>query len=93
MSLPSEEECDRYLIEQRGYTTRDIEACAQLRRSLDEAGEKGLDARDLHKAHAQLQEPQSGCTKSLQQYLKVNPYTLQSLSRCGPKVTQCLKFE
>uniref|UniRef100_A0A8D3C325 B-block binding subunit of TFIIIC domain-containing protein n=1 Tax=Scophthalmus maximus TaxID=52904 RepID=A0A8D3C325_SCOMX len=34
------EECDRRLTQERGYTPQDIEACAQLRRSLDEAGEK-----------------------------------------------------
>ncbi|KAM6939477.1 general transcription factor 3C polypeptide 1 [Xenentodon cancila] len=69
-SPPTEEECDRHFIEQRGYTTEDIGACAQLRRSLDEAGEKGLDERDLYEAHAHLQEPQSGRTMSLQQYMK-----------------------
>ncbi|XP_061576125.1 general transcription factor 3C polypeptide 1-like [Cololabis saira] len=69
-SSPSEEECDRHLIEQRGYTTEDIGACAQLRRSLDEAGEKGLDERDLYESHAHLQEQQSGRTMSLQQYMK-----------------------
>ncbi|MED6289868.1 hypothetical protein CHARACLAT_007371, partial [Characodon lateralis] len=69
-SPPSVEECDRCFIQDRGYTAQDIEACAQLRRSLAEAGEKGLDARDLHSSHVHLEEPRSGRTRSLQQYLK-----------------------
>ncbi|XP_045903076.1 general transcription factor 3C polypeptide 1-like [Micropterus dolomieu] len=66
----SVEECDRHLIQQRGYTPQDIEACAQLRSILDEAGEYGLDTRDLYRTHAHLEEPQSGRTRSLQQYIK-----------------------
>ncbi|KAK2817334.1 hypothetical protein Q5P01_025525 [Channa striata] len=69
-SPPLVEECDGHLIEQRGYTPQDIEACAQLRRRLDEAGENGVDIYDLHEAHAHLEEPQSGCSRSLKQYLK-----------------------
>uniref|UniRef100_A0A1A8EMJ4 General transcription factor IIIC, polypeptide 1, alpha 220kDa n=2 Tax=Nothobranchius korthausae TaxID=1143690 RepID=A0A1A8EMJ4_9TELE len=67
-SPPSAEECDRHFIEERGYTDEDIEVCAQLRRSLDEAGMNGLDERDLYGAH--LQELQPGHTRNLQQYLK-----------------------
>ncbi|XP_042341203.1 general transcription factor 3C polypeptide 1 [Plectropomus leopardus] len=63
-------ECDSRLIEQRGYTPQDIEACAQLRRSLDAAGESGLDVHDLRQTHTQLEEPQSGRTRSLMQYIK-----------------------
>ncbi|XP_040892530.1 general transcription factor 3C polypeptide 1 [Toxotes jaculatrix] len=66
----SVEETDRYLIEQRGYTPQDIEACAQLRRSLDEAGEKGLDVHDLYQAHTHPEGPQSGRTRTLQQYME-----------------------
>uniref|UniRef100_A0A3Q3AAB1 Ral transcription factor IIIC subunit 1 n=1 Tax=Kryptolebias marmoratus TaxID=37003 RepID=A0A3Q3AAB1_KRYMA len=62
---PSAEECQRLFIQERGYTAQDVDAWARLRRSLDEAGEKGVDARDLRRAHAQLQEPQSGRTRSL----------------------------
>ncbi|XP_035993309.1 general transcription factor 3C polypeptide 1 [Fundulus heteroclitus] len=69
-SPPSVEECNRRFIQDRGYTAQDIEACAELRRSLDEAEEKGLDERDLHISHIHLQEPRSGRTRSLQQYLK-----------------------
>ncbi|XP_054912510.1 general transcription factor 3C polypeptide 1 [Poeciliopsis prolifica] len=69
-SPPTAEECDKRLVEDRQYSTQDIEACARLRRSLDEAGEKGLDERDLHVSHLHLQEAQSGRTRSLQQYLK-----------------------
>ncbi|KAM9314246.1 general transcription factor 3C polypeptide 1 [Pholidichthys leucotaenia] len=67
---PSVEECERYFIEQREFTPQDIEACAQLRRSLGEAGEKGLDLYELHRKHAHLQEQQSGHTRSLQQYME-----------------------
>ncbi|XP_037545732.1 general transcription factor 3C polypeptide 1 [Nematolebias whitei] len=67
---PSVEECERLFVQERGYTAQDIEACAQLRRSLDEAGENGLDADDVRRAHVHLQVPQSGRTRSLQQYLK-----------------------
>ncbi len=71
-STPSSvEECDRRLIEQRGYSPQDIGACAQLRRSLDAAGENGLDMHDLYETHIDLEEPQPGCTRSLQQYMKV----------------------
>ncbi|XP_041838036.1 general transcription factor 3C polypeptide 1-like [Melanotaenia boesemani] len=69
-SPPSVEECDRLFLQQRGYTTQDVEACAQLRRSLDEAGENGLDERDFFRAHVHLQVPESGRTRSLLQYLK-----------------------
>ncbi|XP_015259894.1 PREDICTED: general transcription factor 3C polypeptide 1-like [Cyprinodon variegatus] len=69
-SPPTAEECERRLIQDGGYTAQDIEACAQIRRSLQEAGEKGLDARDLHRSHVHLLEPQSGRTRSLQQYLQ-----------------------
>uniref|UniRef100_A0A3B4UME3 Ral transcription factor IIIC subunit 1 n=1 Tax=Seriola dumerili TaxID=41447 RepID=A0A3B4UME3_SERDU len=69
-SSHSVEECDRLLIQQRGYTPQDIEAWAQLRRSLAEAGQNGLDVHDLYQAHTHLEEPQSGRTRSLQQYMK-----------------------
>ncbi|XP_044044024.1 general transcription factor 3C polypeptide 1 [Siniperca chuatsi] len=69
-SQHSVKECDRRLIQQRGYTPQDIEACAQLRRSLDEAGENGLDIHDFYQTHMHLEEPQSGRTRSLQQYMK-----------------------
>ncbi|KAM4584504.1 general transcription factor 3C polypeptide 1 isoform 2-T2 [Odontesthes bonariensis] len=69
-SLPSVDECDRLLTQQRRYTAQDIDVCARLRRSLDEAGENGLDEQHLHAAHLRLLEPQSGCTRTLQQYLK-----------------------
>uniref|UniRef100_A0A3Q3A8W7 Ral transcription factor IIIC subunit 1 n=2 Tax=Kryptolebias marmoratus TaxID=37003 RepID=A0A3Q3A8W7_KRYMA len=74
---PSAEECQRLFIQERGYTAQDVDAWARLRRSLDEAGEKGVDARDLRRAHAQLQEPQSGRTRSLQQYLEDLQESLQ----------------
>ncbi|KAM7394584.1 hypothetical protein PAMP_021375 [Pampus punctatissimus] len=64
---PCVEECERRLIQQRGYSPQDIKACAQLRRSLNEAGEKGLDVDDLHQV---LAESQSGSSRSLQQYMK-----------------------
>lgn len=66
----SVEEGVRGLIEERGYTPQDAEACAQLMRSLDAAGEKGLDVHDFCQAHADLEEPESGRTLSLQQYMK-----------------------
>ncbi|XP_033480322.2 general transcription factor IIIC subunit 1 [Epinephelus lanceolatus] len=66
----SEQECDRRLVEQRGYTPQDIKACAQLRRSLHAAGENGVDIRDFYQSHSHLEEPQSGRTRSLQQYMK-----------------------
>ncbi|XP_026158449.1 general transcription factor 3C polypeptide 1 [Mastacembelus armatus] len=69
-SPPNMKECDRHLVQQRGYTPQDTEACAQLRRSLDEAGENGLDIHDLYLAHTHLEQPQSGCSRSLQQYMK-----------------------
>ncbi|KAK2918687.1 general transcription factor 3C polypeptide 1 [Channa argus] len=69
-SPPTVEECDRRLIQQRGYTPQDIEACAQLRRRLDEAGENGVDIYELYEAHTHLEEPESGCSRSVQQYMK-----------------------
>ncbi|XP_047435192.1 general transcription factor 3C polypeptide 1-like [Mugil cephalus] len=69
-SPPSVEECDGRFIQQRGYSPQDLEACARLRRSLEEAGENGLDVHDLHEAHTDLHEPQSGRTRSLDQYVK-----------------------
>lgn len=69
-SPSSVKECERRLIQQRGYTPQDTEACAQLRRSLDAAGESGLDIHDLYENHKHLDEPRSGRTRSLQQYMK-----------------------
>lgn len=62
---------------ERGYGPQDIEACARLRKVLDEAGEKGMDAHDLLQLHTQQQQqqeegPQAACTRSLQQIMKVN---------------------
>ncbi|XP_070828041.1 general transcription factor 3C polypeptide 1 [Chaetodon trifascialis] len=69
-SPSSVRECDGRLMQQRGYTPQDVEACAQLRRGLDAAGENGLDVHDLYETHAHLQEPQSGRTRTLQQYME-----------------------
>ncbi|XP_071360613.1 general transcription factor 3C polypeptide 1 [Trachinotus anak] len=69
-SSHSVEECDTRLIQERGYTPQDIEVCAQLRRSLDEAGESGLDVHDLYQAHSDQEGPQSGRTRSLRQYME-----------------------
>uniref|UniRef100_UPI0037E74EBE general transcription factor 3C polypeptide 1 n=1 Tax=Semicossyphus pulcher TaxID=241346 RepID=UPI0037E74EBE len=70
-SSPSDvTECESRLIEQRGYTPQDIEACAQIRKGLDEAGENGLDIHDLDQTCIHLEEPQCGRTRSLQQYMK-----------------------
>lgn len=68
---PSEAEREFGLI-QRGYTPQDIEACSQLRSSLDAAGETGLDFHDLCESHSSLEEPQSGRTRNLLQYMKVS---------------------
>lgn len=64
-------ECESRLI-QRGYTPQDVEACAQLQRSLDAAGEAGLDLHDLSKNHALLEDLRSGRTRNLLQYMKVS---------------------
>uniref|UniRef100_A0A671TTZ8 Ral transcription factor IIIC subunit 1 n=1 Tax=Sparus aurata TaxID=8175 RepID=A0A671TTZ8_SPAAU len=69
-SPSSAKQCDWRLIQQRGYTPQDIKACAQLRRSLDAAGENGLAVQDLCETHAHLKEPQSGRSRSLQEYMK-----------------------
>ncbi|XP_005744612.1 general transcription factor 3C polypeptide 1 [Pundamilia nyererei] len=69
-SPPSVEECYRRFVNQKGYTPRDIEACTQIMRSLDEAGERGWDAYDFLEAHANLLEPQSGRSRKLQQYMQ-----------------------
>ncbi|XP_061882578.1 general transcription factor 3C polypeptide 1-like isoform X1 [Entelurus aequoreus] len=63
-------QCDADLVQQRGYTPQDLEACAQLRRSLDEAGDKGTDHRDLFDLYSHFWRPQSGRSRSLQQYLE-----------------------
>ncbi|KAM8878595.1 general transcription factor 3C polypeptide 1 [Spinachia spinachia] len=68
---PSElQECHARLTQQRGYTPQDVEACVQLRSSLDAAGENGLDVDDLHRVHQRLEEPRSGRTRSLLQYMQ-----------------------
>ncbi|XP_011476240.2 general transcription factor 3C polypeptide 1 isoform X3 [Oryzias latipes] len=66
----SAEECNGVLIQEKGYTQQDIEACARLRISLDEAGEKGLDEREIYRVFMDLLEPQSGRSTTLQLYLK-----------------------
>lgn len=70
-SPPTVEECYRRFVKQKGYTPRDIEACTQIMRSLDEAGERGWDAYDFLEAHVNLLEPQSGRSRKLQQYMEV----------------------
>ncbi|XP_074545488.1 general transcription factor 3C polypeptide 1 [Halichoeres trimaculatus] len=70
-SSPSDvTECEKRLVVEKGFTPQDIEACAQIRKSLDEAGENGVDIHDLLQTHRHLEEPQSGHTRGLQQYLK-----------------------
>uniref|UniRef100_A0A3B3DUL6 Ral transcription factor IIIC subunit 1 n=1 Tax=Oryzias melastigma TaxID=30732 RepID=A0A3B3DUL6_ORYME len=68
--IPSAEECDSLLIQEKGYTQQDIEACAQLRRSIDEAGEKGLDEREMFSVFVHLLEPQTGRSKTLHSCFK-----------------------
>ncbi|XP_056136206.1 general transcription factor 3C polypeptide 1-like [Lampris incognitus] len=63
-------QCDLRLTHQRGYSPQDMEAWAELRKSLDEARENGVAACDLHRAHTHLVEPCSGRTRSLQQYMQ-----------------------
>lgn len=70
--------CELRLVEQRGYTSQDMEAIAQLRGVLDAAGKVGVDNRDLYQTHAHLEDQQCGRTRNLQQYLKV--FSLLSLS-------------
>ncbi|XP_059189576.1 general transcription factor 3C polypeptide 1 [Centropristis striata] len=69
-SLERLKECDERLVQQRGYTPQDIEACAQVRRSLDAAGENGLNIHDLYQTLSHLVELQAGRTRRLQQYMK-----------------------
>lgn len=75
-SPSSAKQCDWRLIQQRGYTPQDIKACVQLRRSLDAAGENGLAVQELNETHAHLKEPQSGRSRSLQEYMKVSSFTI-----------------
>ncbi|XP_068606928.1 general transcription factor 3C polypeptide 1 [Brachionichthys hirsutus] len=53
-----------------GFTPQDTEACAEIVRSVDAAGERGLDMRDLYETHRDLQEPRAGRSRSLQQYMQ-----------------------
>ncbi|XP_057700022.1 general transcription factor 3C polypeptide 1-like isoform X2 [Corythoichthys intestinalis] len=52
-----------------GYSPEDLQASAQLRKSLDEAGEMGVDQTDLFQQLAHLRLPISGRSRSLVQYL------------------------
>lgn len=83
--------CEERLIQQRGYTPQDIEALLQVRKSLDAAGEVGVDIHDLCQTHTHLEEQQSGYTHSLQQYMKVLTFTMKiSLSLNSAKKTTTL---
>ncbi|XP_061626547.1 general transcription factor 3C polypeptide 1 isoform X1 [Phyllopteryx taeniolatus] len=53
-----------------GYSPEDLRASAQLRKSLDGAGDKGADQMDLFRELAHLCVPQPGRSRSLQQYLE-----------------------
>ncbi|KAJ3614800.1 hypothetical protein NHX12_018370 [Muraenolepis orangiensis] len=53
-----------------GFSRPDVEACQELRASLDQAGESGLEEEQLHQTHAHLAEPREGRTRGLQQYLQ-----------------------
>ncbi|KAM9792810.1 general transcription factor 3C polypeptide 1 [Neosynchiropus ocellatus] len=66
---PSSQEWERNLVD-KGYSAQDVEACARLRSSLDDAGEKGIDEEDLLRVQARLLELQCGRTRTLHQYLK-----------------------
>uniref|UniRef100_H3CS41 Uncharacterized protein n=1 Tax=Tetraodon nigroviridis TaxID=99883 RepID=H3CS41_TETNG len=68
-SPPGAAGCESRFI-QRGYTPQDLDACSQLRSSLDAAGEAGLDFQDLCRTHSGLEEPQSGRSRDLLRYLK-----------------------
>lgn len=69
----------------------DLEVCAQVRRSLEEAGENGLDMHDLHEALTDLHVPQSGRTRSLEQYMKVNACTARINEAASlPSFSDCL---
>ncbi|XP_077427194.1 general transcription factor 3C polypeptide 1 [Vanacampus margaritifer] len=52
------------------YSPEDLEASGQLMKHLDGAGEKGVDQVDLFREFARLRLPQSGRSKSLEQYLE-----------------------
>ncbi|XP_028307045.1 general transcription factor 3C polypeptide 1 [Gouania willdenowi] len=67
---PVLKDCEQFLIEEKEYSLQDIEACAQIRKSLDEAGEGGLEEQELYKAHIDLMKPQCGKTRSLPDYMK-----------------------
>nr|XP_057921258.1 general transcription factor 3C polypeptide 1-like [Doryrhamphus excisus] len=67
---PASSQCDAGLVQQRGYTPEDVAACAELRTSLDEAGEKGVHQQDLFEMYAHLYRRQSGRSRGLQQYLE-----------------------
>lgn len=69
--------CEERLTQQRGYTPQDIEALLQIRKSLDAAGEVGVDICDLCQTHTHLEEQPSGCTRSLQQYMMVLTFTMK----------------
>lgn len=72
VSLSSPPQSVEESVEQKGYTPQDTEACAQIRRSLDEAAQRGLSVGELYQSHAHLEQPQCGRSRSLEQYLKVN---------------------
>ncbi|CAJ1053996.1 general transcription factor 3C polypeptide 1 [Xyrichtys novacula] len=69
-SPPNVKVCESRLIEASWFTPQDIEACAEIRKSLAKAGENGMDMQDLFQTHRHLVEPQCGRTRGLQQYLK-----------------------
>ncbi|KAM6972435.1 general transcription factor 3C polypeptide 1 [Aplochiton taeniatus] len=64
------EECKERLVRQLGYTPEDLEACAELLKSLDGAAQFGWDVEDLQQAHTHLAVPRHGRTRSLQQYVE-----------------------
>lgn len=64
------EEYENHLTEHQGYTPQDVEACALLRKSLEGAGERGLDVQQLYQTHRELELPESGRSLSLQQYMQ-----------------------
>ncbi|CAN9510592.1 unnamed protein product [Ophioblennius macclurei] len=74
-------------IQPNPYTHQDVEACALLRRSLDEAGQYGVDERDLYRVHEDLLRLRPGHTRNLQQYMKDLEETNQALrvGSLGPR--------
>ncbi|XP_020777823.2 general transcription factor 3C polypeptide 1 [Boleophthalmus pectinirostris] len=66
----SADQCLALLQEHRGYSTKDLQACALLWDTLEQAGERGLEVEEFSERHRDLEVARPPRTRTLQHYMQ-----------------------